>query len=50
MDYNISDCITTIKKEDIVIDETKFKIVPLELEGDEFADTELGTLVCDSKL
>ena len=49
MDYNnISGCITTIKDDTVIIDDSKFPILPLPLEGDKFCDMELGTLICSS--
>lgn len=47
MDYNnISGCITTIENDSIKIDDSKFPIFALPLDGEEYNDTGLGVLVC----
>ena len=50
MDFNnLIGCITTITNDNIVIDDSKFPIFDIQLDGDEFVDTELKTMVCASK-
>lgn len=47
MGYNdVCACITTINDDSIKIDDSKFPMFPLPVIGEEFCDTELGTLIC----
>lgn len=47
MDYNeVIGCITTTTDDVIKIDESMFPIFHLHVVGEEFCETELGTLIC----